>query len=123
VEFLAFLKQVTRAHPEGDLHLVMDNYSTHKQKDVKAWLDANPRIKVHFTPTYASWLNQVKIFFGIVQRQALKRGVFKSVQQLNQTLRDFVNHYNKNCRPFKWVKTAAQILPKVKPSNTCLTQH
>jgi transposase len=110
-EFLAFLKQVARAHPEGDLHLVTDNYSTHKQKDVQAWLAANPRIHVHFTPSHASWLNQVEIFFGIVQRQSLKRGVFKSVQQLNQALRRFVDHYNKDCQPFKWTKTAPQVLP------------
>jgi transposase len=122
-EFLAFLKQVARAHPAGELHLVMDNYSAHKQKDIQAWLADNPRIHVHFTPTHASCLNQVEIFFGIVQRQALKRGVFKSVQQLNQTLRRFVDHYNKDCRPFEWTKTAAQILPKVKPSTTNLTQH
>ena len=98
-EFLSFLKQVARAHPDGELHLIMDNYSTHKQKDVKAWLEANPRIHVHFTPTHASWLNQVEIFFGIVQRQAIKHGVFKSVKQLNQTLRRFVDHYNKDCQP------------------------
>ena len=122
-EFLSFLKQVARAHPDGELHLSMDNYSTHKQKDVKAWLEANPRIHVHFTPSHASWLNQVEIFFGIVQRQAIKHGVFKSVKQLNQTLRRFVDHYNKDCQQFKWVKTAAQILPKVKPSTTYLTQH
>jgi transposase len=122
-EFLAFLKQVARAHPQGDLHLVMDNYSTHKQAHAQAWLADNPRIHAHFTPTHASWMNQVEIFFGIVQRQALKRGVFKSVQQLNKTLRAFVDHYNKDCQPFKWTKTAADILPKCKPSITNLTQH
>jgi transposase len=122
-EFLAFCKQVARAYPDRDLHVVLDNYSTHKQKDVQAWLAANPRITFHFTPTHASWMNQVEIFFGIVQRQAVKRGVFKSVQQLVATLRAFVDHYNKDCQPFKWTKTAAQILPKVKPPTTCLTQH
>lgn len=122
-EFLAFCKQVARAYPTGDLHVVLDNYSTHKQKDVQAWLAANPRITFHFTPTHASWMNQVEIFFGIVQRQAVKRGVFKSVQQLVGTLRAFVDHYNKACQPFTWTKTPAQILPKAKPSTTYLTQQ
>jgi transposase len=108
--FLAFLKQVARAHPEGELHLVLDNCSTHQQEDVQAWLAANPRVRVHFAPSHASWLNQVEIFFGIVQRQAPKRGASKSVQQLNQTFRRFVDHYNKDCQPFKWIKTAPQIL-------------
>ena len=124
-EFLAFLKQVSRAYPEGDLHIVMDNYSTHKSKEVATWLKANPRIKFHFTPTHASWMNQVEIFFNIVQRQAISRGVFKSVQQLVGALRRFVDHYNKHCQPFKWTKTADEIIPKIKPdpSTTYLTRH
>jgi transposase len=124
-EFLAFLKQVTRAYPEGNLHIVMDNYSTHKSKPVTDWLQDNPRVKLHFTPTHASWMNQVEIFFNIVQRQAVSRGVFKSVQQLTSALRRFVDHYNKDCQPFKWTKTAEQIIPKIKsdPSTTYLTRH
>jgi len=117
-ELLAFLRQVARAYPDTDLHLVMDNYATHKTPDVQDWLAANPRITVHFTPTHASWLNMVEVFFGIVQRRALKRGVFKSVTELNQTLRRFVDHYNQDCQPFAWTKTADQILPKTKPSTT-----
>jgi transposase len=122
-EFVAFLKQVTRAYPDGELHLIMDNYSAHKAKPVTDWLANNPRIIIHFTPTHASWMNMVEIFFGIVQRKALKRGVFHSVQQLTQTLRNFVDHYNKDCQPFNWTKTAPQILNKIKLSETYLTQH
>jgi transposase len=73
-EFLAFLKQVSRAYPEGELHLVMDNYATHKKVEIREWLTANPRIYVHFSPTSGSWLNLVEIWFGIIERQAIHRG-------------------------------------------------
>ena len=75
-EFLAFLKHVARAYPDVELHLVMDNYTTHKHAKVKAWLAANPRIHVHFTPTSGSWLNMVEVWFGIIERQAIHRGSF-----------------------------------------------
>ena len=122
-DFIVFLQQVARAHPEGDLHLIMDNLSTHKTPAVAAWLAANPRVTIHFTPTHASWLNMVEIFFGIVQRQALKRGVFSSVKQLTQTLRRFVDHYNQSCQPFVWTKTATQIINNINLAKTSLTQH
>jgi transposase len=80
-EFLAFLRHVARAYPDQQLHLVMDNYAAHK-RSVKAWLKANPRIQVHFTPTSASWLNLVEVWFGIIERQAIRRGVFPSVRDL-----------------------------------------
>ena len=80
-EFLAFLKHLARAYPEGELHLVMDNYATHKRPEIKAWLAANPRIHVHFTPTSGSWLNMVEIWFGIIERQAIRRGSFTSVDR------------------------------------------
>ncbi len=72
-EFLAFLKQVARAYPEGELHLVMDNYAAHKRVEVRDWLTANPRIHAHFTPTSGSWLNLVEVWFGIIERQAIHR--------------------------------------------------
>ena len=81
-EFLAFLKHVARAYPDLELHLVMDNYTTHKHAKVKAWLKANPRIHVHFTPTSGSWLNMVEVWFGIIERQAIHRGSFPSVRDL-----------------------------------------
>ncbi len=94
-EFLAFLKQIERAYrhhvdPDGvqmQLHLVMDNYAAHKHANVRAWLAENPRFVVHFTPTHASWMNLVEVFFGIVERQAIRRGVFKSVKDLNARIR------------------------------------
>jgi transposase len=79
-EFLAFLRQVDRAYPDVELHLVMDNYATHKAPEVKAWLAQRPRIHVHFTPTSGSWLNLVEVWFGIIDRQAIRRGVFTSVK-------------------------------------------
>ncbi|WP_460793021.1 IS630 family transposase, partial [Nocardioides maradonensis] len=90
-EFLAFLKQIERTYRDVvdddgqpvELHLVMDNYAAHKHANVKAWLSDNPRFKVHFTPTHASWMNLVEVWFGIVERQAIRRGVFKSVKDLN----------------------------------------
>ena len=81
-EFLAFLRHVDRAYPEQQLHVVMDNYAAHKRSEVKAWLRGHPRIQVHFTPTSASWLNLVEVWFGIIERQAIRRGVFPSVRDL-----------------------------------------
>ena len=76
-EFLAFLKQVAKAHPRVQLHVVCDNYATHKTPEVTAWFDRHPRITLHFTPTSGSWLNMVEIFFGIITRQAIRRGTFR----------------------------------------------
>src|SRR5690625_1373882 len=86
-EFLAFLKQLARAYPQGKLHLVMDNYATHKKAEVRNWLAKNPRIHVHFTPTSGSWLNLVEVWFGIIDRQAIHRGSFGSVKDLNAKIR------------------------------------
>ena len=82
-EFLRFLKQVARTYPDRQLHLVMDNYATHKRAEVRTWLEANPRVQVHFTPTSASWMNLVEVWFGIIERQAIRRGTFGSVTDLN----------------------------------------
>jgi len=111
-EFLAFLKQVARAHPDRELHLVMDNYAAHKTPEVKQWLEANPRIVVHFTPTSGSWLNLVEVWFGIIERQAIHRGTFTSVRDLNTKIRAFINGWNKRSQPFVWTKTANEILTK-----------
>ncbi|WP_082588510.1 IS630 family transposase [Terrabacter sp. Root181] len=113
-EFLAFLKQVARAYPDtGDgvqLHLVMDNYAAHKRIEIRDWLAANPRIHVHFTPTSGSWLNLVEVWFGIIERQAIHRGTFGSVKDLNAKIRAFVDGWNDRCHPFVWTKTADEIL-------------
>jgi len=126
-EFLAFLKQVARAYPDDgtgqELHLVMDNYAAHKRVEVRDWLAANPRIHVHFTPTSGSWLNLVEVWFGIIERQAIHRGTFGSVKDLNAKIRAFVDGWNDRCHPFVWTKTADQILKKANPKNTSNTSH
>jgi transposase len=126
-EFLAFLKQVARAYPETadgtELHLVMDNYATHKKAEVRDWLAANPRIHVHFTPTSGSWLNLVEVWFGIIERQAIHRGSFGSVQDLNAKIRAFIDGWNDRCHPFVWTKTADQILKKANRQKTSNAGH
>jgi transposase len=104
-EFLAFLKHLARAYPGRELHLVMDNYAAHKRVEVRDWLAANPRIRVHFTPTSGSWLNLVEVWFGIIERQAIRRGSFRSVRDLNAKIRQFITGWNSRKHPFIWTKT------------------
>lgn len=122
-EFLAFLKQVARSYPEQELHLVMDNYAAHKRIEVRDWLEANPRVHVHFTPTSGSWLNLVEVWFGIIERQAIHRGTFGSVKDLNAKIRAFVNGWNDRRHPFVWTKTADEILKKANRQPTSNTAH
>jgi transposase len=122
-EFLAFLKQVAKAHPRVKLHVVADNYATHNHPNVRAWLAKNPRITMHFTPTSASWMNMVEIFFGIITRQAIRRATFTSVPDLIGAIRAFIDAYNQRCEPFRWTKTADQILTKANPQTTSDTRH
>jgi len=122
-EFLAFLKRVAKAHPRVRLHVVCDNYATHSHPDVKAWLARNPRITLHFTPTSASWMNMVEIFFGIITRQAIRRGTFANVPDLIAAIRRFIDAYNERCEPFTWTKTADQILAKANRQTTSDTGH
>jgi transposase len=110
-EFLAFMKQVAKAYPRRELHVVLDNYHTHKHPEVQAWLDKNPRITLHFTPTSGSWMNMVEIFFGIITRQAIRRGTFASVSELTTAISRFIDGWNDRCHPFTWTKTADEILP------------
>jgi transposase len=93
-EFLRFLKQVAKTYPDRELHLVMDNYAAHKRPEIRDWLDANPRVQVHFTPTSGSWLNLVEVWFGIIERQAIRRGTFRSVKELNTKIRAFIDNWN-----------------------------
>src|SRR3954447_6754481 len=111
-EFLRFLRQIARAYPRVELHLVMDNYAAHKHPAVRAWLAANPRVNVHFTPTSASWLNLVECWFSIIERQAIHRGSYASVPDLNRRIRAFIDGWNQRAHPFTWTKTADQILAK-----------
>jgi transposase len=111
-EFLHFLKQVAKAYPRVRLHIVCDNYATHKHPSVQAWLAKNRRITMHFTPTSGSWLNMVEIFFGIITRQAIRRGTFTSVKDLITAIEIFIDGWNERCQPFAWTKTADEILTK-----------
>src|SRR5690348_13179328 len=123
-EFLKFLKHVAKAYPRRRLHIVCDNYATHKHPAVQAWLANNPRITLHFTPTSGSWLNMVEIFFGIITRQAIRRGTFTSVKDLIAATEIFIDAWNERCEPFIWTKTADQLTQKAaKGQVTSLTRH
>jgi transposase len=122
-EFLAFLKLVARAYPRRQLHVVVDNYATHKHQRVQAWLEAHPRVQLHFTPTSASWLNLVEVFFAIVERQALRRGDFASVQELVTAIGRFCDGWNQRCQPFRWTKDADQVLATLNRETTSATDH
>jgi transposase len=122
-EFLAFLRHVTRAYPNQPLHLIMDNYAAHKHPKVQAWLAANPRVQVHFTPTSGSWLNLVEVWFSIIERQAIHRGTFPSVRDLMIKIRAFITGWNDRCQPFTWTKTANQILAKTHRQTTSDSVH
>ena len=123
VEFLDFLKLVAKTYPRVKLHVVADNYATHKHPNVKAWLERNPRITMHFTPTSGSWLNMVEIFFGIITRQAIRRGTFTSVKALITAIETFIDGWNERCEPFVWTKDAETILAKAKRKITSSTRH
>ena len=114
-ELLVFLRQVARAYPDEELHLMMDNHATHKTPEVRAWLETNPRVHVHFTPTGASWPNMVELFFSVIDRAAIRRGVFTSVKDLNTKIRAFINGWNQRRHPFTWTKTPDEILTKCQP--------
>jgi len=123
-EFLRFLKQVAKAYPRVKLHLVVDNYATHNHPVVRAWLTRNPRITMHFTPTSGSWLNMVEIFFGIITRQAIRRGTFTSVKDLVAAIETYIDGWNERCAPFIWTKTADQILAKAtRGQQSSFTRH
>jgi transposase len=110
-EFLRFLKLIDGAVPADlDLHLICDNYATHKTPEVKKWLLRHPRFQLHFTPTSASWLNLVERWFAELTRRKLRRSAHRSVTELEASLRQWTNQWNKNPKPFIWTKTADEIL-------------
>jgi putative transposase len=114
-EFLSFLRHIEANVPEQlDVHLICDNYSTHKHVKVRAWLARRPRFHLHFTPTYSSWLNQVERWFALITNQAIRRASFDSVPDLKRKISEFVEHYNQHPRPFMWTATAESILAKLK---------
>jgi len=122
-EFLDFLKLVARSYPRQRLHVVLDNYHTHKHDDINRWLAKHPRITLHFTPTSGSWLNLVEVFFGIITRQAIRRGSFDSVKQLVSAIRAFIDAYNDRCQTFTWTKTADGILTRATRQPTSDARH
>jgi putative transposase len=113
-EFLSFLRRLDASIPEGlDVHLIVDNYATHKHPKVRIWLARRPRFHIHNTPTYSSWLNQVERWFALITQRAIRRGSFRSVNQLIEKIDAFVQHYNRCHRPFAWTATADSILQKI----------
>jgi transposase len=109
-DFLAFLKRIARAYREGGIHFILDNVSTHKTPAVRAWLEKHLRFHFHFTPTSASWMNLIEIWFRILTRQAIRRGSFNGVHALIETIDAFTSEWNDRAAPFAWVKTADEIL-------------
>jgi transposase len=122
-EFLDFLKKVAKAYPRQELHVVLDNYHTHKHDDIQQWLAKNPRLTLHFTPTAGSWLNLIEVFFSIITRQAIRRGSFDSVKQLVAAISTFIEGWNERCHPFTWTKTADEILPHTTRQRTSDARH
>ena len=114
IEFKRFLATLDREVPgELEVHLILDNYATHKTPAVKRWLAAHPRFAVHFTPTGASWLNLVERWFAELTARKLRRGVHRSVRELNTDIRDWLEHWNEEPRPFVWTKSSDQILETI----------
>lgn len=114
-EFRAFLNTIDASVPDGfEVHLILDNYGTHKTPMIKRWLLTHPRFHVHFTPTYGSWLNQVERWLGELTEKRIRRGVFRSVIQLEDAIRDYLVESNDAPKPFVWTKSADQILETIK---------
>jgi len=121
-EWLVFLRQINRETPKHkQVHLICDNYATHKHPQVQAWLAKHPRLHVHFTPTSASWLNMVERFFRDLSTQRLERGVFRNVPELTAAIKAYVAVHNKNPKPFIWTAKAKDILQKVIRANRRLS--
>ncbi len=112
-EFLHFLRQIDKAVPaRREVHLVLDIYATHKTPEVKAWLDKHPGFKLHLTPTSASWLNLVERFFAEITSRRIRRGSYSSVDDLQAAIYDYLALYNERPKPFRWTKTAENILAR-----------
>jgi transposase len=114
VEFKKFLSKLDKEVPADlDVHLICDNYTTHKHPTVQQWLTAHPRFHMHFTPTYSSWLNQVERWFGLLTDKQLRRGAHRSIQALEKDIRTWIDQWNQNPKPFTWTKTADEILDRL----------
>ena len=124
IEWLKFLRKIDRETPKDKaLHLIADNYATHKHPTVQDWLAKHPRIEMHFTPTSASWLNMVERFFRDITTERLRRGVFTSVPELIKAIDEYITHHNTNPKPFIWTKSARDILQKVIRANSRLSSQ
>ena len=120
-EFLKFLKSIDRATPKHlHIHCIADNYATHKKQEVKDWLAKHPRFHFHFIPTSSSWLNLVERWFGLITTQLIRRGAFKTVEELEQTIHDYIDQNNANPKPFVWTKSANDIIHKVNRGRAAL---
>jgi len=111
-DFLRFLKLLGRRYRGRELHVILDNSSTHSTPDVRQWLQDHPKVHFHFTPTCASWLNMIEAWFGILTRQSVRRGSFVSVTKLVQHIRHYIEHWNEHPTPFVWTKRPAEIIRK-----------
>jgi transposase len=111
-DFLRFVKILGRRYGKRDLHVILDNSSTHKTPEVKAWLEAHPRVHFHFTPTGASWLNMVEAWFSILTRKSVRRGSFDTVRALVKHIQRYIDHWNDNPTPFVWTREPADIIKK-----------
>jgi transposase len=113
-EFRQFLDHIeSQVPPELDVHLILDNYATHKTATIARWLAKRPRYHLHFTPTHASWLNQVERWFGLLTERQIKRGSHESVRSLVAAIKSFIEQTNQSPRPFHWVKSADDILRSI----------
>jgi len=122
-EYLSFLKHIDENVPRTlDIHLVIDNYATHKHPTVKRWLAIHDRWHVHYTPTYSSWLNQVEIWFNLITQRAIRRGTFKSVKELVSKIGAYIQNYNRHPKPFAWTATADSILEKIKRLSQAISE-
>jgi transposase len=113
-EFLRFMNQLVKRYPaEQEIHVVLDNLKTHNNAEVDKWLAKHPNVAFHFTPKGSSWINQIETWFGIITRQAIRRGSVRSLAELIQQIKDYISHWNQDAEPFEWTATADQILEKV----------
>ena len=122
-EVLRFLREVEKTVPkEQEIHIVLDNYATHKHEKVLAWIERKKRIFLHFVPTSASWANLVERFFAVLTQKQIRRGVFTSVPHLEKCLREYLQNYNENPRPLVWTKTVEEIVEKVRRGRAVLSE-
>jgi len=121
-EFVAFLADLVASQPRRrEIHIIADNFSAHKTKLVQQFLDAHPKVQLHYTPTYSSWLNQVELWFAKIERDVIARGVFTSVTDLKRKLMKYIRRYNETSRPIKWKYT--DVANRIGASNSTVTVH